>query len=55
MVEQLQQTKKDRRHLEKTREELIKKAKGLLEQNKLRRYHGTLLIYLEFGVIEKSH
>lgn len=26
-------------------EELIKKAKGLLEQNKLRRYHGTLLIY----------
>ncbi|XP_075615919.1 spermatogenesis-associated protein 1 isoform X1 [Balearica regulorum gibbericeps] len=39
MVEQLQQTKKDRRHMEKTREELIKKAKGLLEQNKLRRYH----------------
>ncbi|NWS14662.1 SPAT1 protein, partial [Pachyramphus minor] len=39
MVEQLQQMKKDRRHMEKTREELIKKAKGLLEQNKLRRYH----------------
>ncbi|KAM6327272.1 LOW QUALITY PROTEIN: spermatogenesis-associated protein 1 [Podargus strigoides] len=39
MVEQLQQAKKDRRHMEKTREELIKKAKGLLEQNKLRRYH----------------
>ncbi|KFV39207.1 Spermatogenesis-associated protein 1, partial [Tyto alba] len=39
MVEQLQQMKKDRRHVEKTREELIKKAKGLLEQNKLRRYH----------------
>ncbi|NXY27424.1 SPAT1 protein, partial [Pomatorhinus ruficollis] len=39
MVEQLQQTKKDRRHMEKTREELTKKAKGLLEQNKLRRYH----------------
>ncbi|KAI1236715.1 hypothetical protein IHE44_0014968 [Lamprotornis superbus] len=39
MVEQLQEIKKDRRHLEKTREELIKKAKGLLEQNKLRRYH----------------
>ncbi|NXG03431.1 SPAT1 protein, partial [Sakesphorus luctuosus] len=38
MVEQLQQMKKDRRHMEKTREELIKKAKGLLEQNKLRRY-----------------
>ncbi|NXE33039.1 SPAT1 protein, partial [Ptilorrhoa leucosticta] len=39
MVEQLQQMKKDRRHMEKTREELIKKAKGLLEENKLRRYH----------------
>ncbi|NWS34344.1 SPAT1 protein, partial [Polioptila caerulea] len=39
MVEQLQQMKKDRRHMEKTREELMKKAKGLLEQNKLRRYH----------------
>ncbi|NWU85276.1 SPAT1 protein, partial [Onychorhynchus coronatus] len=39
MVEQLQQTKKDRRHMEKTREELIKKAKGLLEQNRLKRYH----------------
>ncbi|NWR93794.1 SPAT1 protein, partial [Furnarius figulus] len=37
MVEQLQQMKKDRRHMEKTREELIKNAKGLLEQNKLRR------------------
>ncbi|NXV04546.1 SPAT1 protein, partial [Cettia cetti] len=40
MVEQLQQMKKDRRHMEKTREELIKKAKGLLEQNKLRRYQA---------------
>ncbi|NXO24224.1 SPAT1 protein, partial [Cisticola juncidis] len=39
MVEQLQQMKKDRRHMEKTREELMKKAKGLLEENKLRRYH----------------
>uniref|UniRef100_A0A663MEY1 Spermatogenesis associated 1 n=1 Tax=Athene cunicularia TaxID=194338 RepID=A0A663MEY1_ATHCN len=39
LVEQLQQMKKDRRHMEKTREELIRKAKGLLEQNKLRRYH----------------
>ncbi|NXP27267.1 SPAT1 protein, partial [Scytalopus superciliaris] len=37
MVEQLQQMKKDRRRMERTREELIKKAKGLLEQNKLRR------------------
>lgn len=45
MVEQLQQMKKDRRHMEKTREELIKKAKGLLEQNRLRRYHGTLNLF----------
>ncbi|XP_062437190.1 spermatogenesis-associated protein 1 isoform X2 [Rhea pennata] len=39
MAEQLQQMKKDRRCMERTREDLIKKAKGLLEQNKLRRYH----------------
>ncbi|NWH34861.1 SPAT1 protein, partial [Chloropsis hardwickii] len=39
MVEQLRQMKEDRRHMEKTKEELSKKAKGLLEQNKLRRYH----------------
>ncbi|KAF1480427.1 Spermatogenesis-associated protein 1, partial [Megadyptes antipodes antipodes] len=39
MVERLQRMKKDRMHMEKTREELIKKAKGLLEQNKLRTYH----------------
>ncbi|NWT80190.1 SPAT1 protein, partial [Lanius ludovicianus] len=38
-AEQLQQMKKERRHMEKSREELIKKAKGLLEQTKLRRYH----------------
>ncbi|XP_063021869.1 spermatogenesis-associated protein 1 [Melospiza melodia melodia] len=39
MAEQLQQMKEDRRRMEKTREELRKKAKGLLEQNKLRGYH----------------
>ncbi|XP_015725882.1 spermatogenesis-associated protein 1 isoform X2 [Coturnix japonica] len=39
MVEQLEQMKKDRRHMEKNREELIKKVKTLLEQNKLKRYH----------------
>ncbi|NXX47129.1 SPAT1 protein, partial [Tricholaema leucomelas] len=38
MAEQLQQMKKDRRHMEKTREELMKKAKAILEQNKLRGY-----------------
>ncbi|KAM9129175.1 spermatogenesis-associated protein 1 isoform 1-T1 [Pangshura tecta] len=40
MVEQLKQMKAERRHMERTREELVKKAKGLLEQNKLRRYHA---------------
>ncbi|NXD64542.1 SPAT1 protein, partial [Eolophus roseicapillus] len=39
MVEQLQQMKKDRMHMEKNREELIRKVKGLLEQHKLKRYH----------------
>ncbi|XP_009671516.2 spermatogenesis-associated protein 1 isoform X1 [Struthio camelus] len=39
MAKQLQEMKKDRRNVEKTREDLLKKAKGLLEQNKLRRYH----------------
>ncbi|KAM8805782.1 spermatogenesis-associated protein 1 [Eudromia elegans] len=39
IVEQLQQMKKDRRCMEQIREDLIKKARGLLEQNKLRRYH----------------
>lgn len=48
MVEQLEQMKKDRRLMEKNREELVKKVKTLLEQNKLKRYHGTLLIY--FGI-----
>ncbi|XP_015274873.1 PREDICTED: spermatogenesis-associated protein 1 [Gekko japonicus] len=37
---QLQPIKAERKHLEKTREELIKKVKGLLVQNKLRRYHA---------------
>ncbi|KFP72880.1 Spermatogenesis-associated protein 1, partial [Apaloderma vittatum] len=40
MVEQLQQMQINRRHMEKNREEQIKKAKALLEQNKLRRYHA---------------
>ncbi|XP_065596988.1 spermatogenesis-associated protein 1 [Cyrtonyx montezumae] len=40
IVEQLEQMKKDRRHMEKTREELVKKVKTLLEQNKLKGYHA---------------
>ncbi|XP_043347394.1 LOW QUALITY PROTEIN: spermatogenesis-associated protein 1 [Dermochelys coriacea] len=40
MVEQLKQMKAERRHMERTREELVKKVKSLLEQNKLRRYHA---------------
>ena len=42
MVEQLEQMKKDRKKIKKNREELVKKVKTLLEQNKLKRYHGTL-------------
>ncbi|KAL8178384.1 UNVERIFIED_CONTAM: hypothetical protein K2H54_044113 [Gekko kuhli] len=37
---QLQHIKAERKHMEKTREELIKKVKGLLVQNKLRRYYA---------------
>ncbi|XP_060088106.1 spermatogenesis-associated protein 1 [Heteronotia binoei] len=37
---QLQHIKAERKHLEKTREQLVKKVKGLLEQNKLRRCHA---------------
>ncbi|XP_074859369.1 spermatogenesis-associated protein 1 [Carettochelys insculpta] len=40
MVEQLKQMKAERRHMERTREELVKKVKGLLEENKLRRYQA---------------
>ncbi|XP_069497824.1 spermatogenesis-associated protein 1 [Ambystoma mexicanum] len=40
LIEQLKQMKEERRHFEKTREDLVKKAKGLLEQNKLRRNHA---------------
>uniref|UniRef100_A0A8B9F908 Spermatogenesis associated 1 n=1 Tax=Amazona collaria TaxID=241587 RepID=A0A8B9F908_9PSIT len=36
---QLQQMKKDRMHMEKNREDLIRKVKGLLEQHRLKRYH----------------
>ncbi|KAM9008034.1 spermatogenesis-associated protein 1 [Ara ararauna] len=39
MVGQLQQMKKDRMHMEKNREDLIRKVKGLLEQHRLERYH----------------
>uniref|UniRef100_A0A8D0LB18 Spermatosis associated 1 n=1 Tax=Sphenodon punctatus TaxID=8508 RepID=A0A8D0LB18_SPHPU len=40
MIEQLTQMKAERKSLERTREELVKKAKGLLEQHNLRRYHA---------------
>nr|XP_025038967.1 spermatogenesis-associated protein 1 isoform X1 [Pelodiscus sinensis]XP_025038968.1 spermatogenesis-associated protein 1 isoform X1 [Pelodiscus sinensis]XP_025038969.1 spermatogenesis-associated protein 1 isoform X1 [Pelodiscus sinensis] len=42
MAEQLKQMKAERRHMERTREELVKKVRGLLEQNKLRRYQAVL-------------
>uniref|UniRef100_A0A7M4FJ85 Spermatosis associated 1 n=1 Tax=Crocodylus porosus TaxID=8502 RepID=A0A7M4FJ85_CROPO len=40
LAEQLEQRKAERLHMERIREELIKKAKGLLEQNQLKRYHA---------------
>ncbi|KYO36784.1 hypothetical protein Y1Q_0020835 [Alligator mississippiensis] len=40
LAEELEQKKAERLHMERIREELIKKAKGLLEQNQLKRYHA---------------
>ncbi|XP_006030078.1 spermatogenesis-associated protein 1 isoform X1 [Alligator sinensis] len=40
LAEELEQRKAKRLHMERIREELIKKAKGLLEQNQLKRYHA---------------
>ncbi|XP_034979000.2 spermatogenesis-associated protein 1 isoform X2 [Zootoca vivipara] len=40
LIRQLQHIKAERKHLERVREELVKKVKGLLEQNKLRRYQA---------------
>ncbi|XP_067845926.1 spermatogenesis-associated protein 1 [Heptranchias perlo] len=37
LIAQINSTKQERKYLEKTREELVKKAKGLLSQNRLRR------------------
>ncbi|XP_029473886.1 spermatogenesis-associated protein 1 [Rhinatrema bivittatum] len=37
LIEQLEQMKEERKQLERTREELGKKAKGLLEENKLKK------------------
>uniref|UniRef100_A0A8D2JIS8 Spermatogenesis associated 1 n=1 Tax=Varanus komodoensis TaxID=61221 RepID=A0A8D2JIS8_VARKO len=37
---QLQHIKAERKHLEETREELVKKVKSLLEQNKFKRYYA---------------
>ncbi|CAI5776834.1 SPATA1_C domain-containing protein [Podarcis lilfordi] len=40
LIRQLQHIKAERKHLERAREELVKKARSLLEQNKLRRYQA---------------
>lgn len=40
IIEQLKQVKKERRCLERIREELIKKVEKLFEQSKLKRYHA---------------
>nr|XP_033772586.1 spermatogenesis-associated protein 1 isoform X2 [Geotrypetes seraphini] len=40
LINQLEQMKEERKQLEKTREELGKKVKGLLEENKLRKHQA---------------
>ncbi|XP_077627258.1 spermatogenesis-associated protein 1 isoform X1 [Crocuta crocuta] len=40
IIEQMKQVKKERRYLERIREELIKKAEKLFEQSKLKQYHA---------------
>ncbi|XP_053247880.1 spermatogenesis-associated protein 1 isoform X2 [Podarcis raffonei] len=40
LIRQLQHIKAERKHLERAREELVKKVRSLLEQNKLRRYQA---------------
>lgn len=42
IIEQMKQVKKERRYLERIREELIKKAEKLFEQSKLKQYHGKI-------------
>lgn len=57
IVEQMKQVKEERRHLERIREVLLKKVEKLFEQNKLKRYHGTVnyiplnFYRINFGII----
>lgn len=53
IIEQMKQVKKERRYLERIREELIKKVEKLFEQSKLRRYHGKTF-YISFITIKKT-
>ncbi|XP_005385215.1 PREDICTED: spermatogenesis-associated protein 1 [Chinchilla lanigera] len=57
IIEQMKQVKEERRYLERIREELIKKAEKLFEQNKLKQHHacgGWKKKYLETKKITSS-
>ena len=42
IIEQMKQTEEERRYLERITKELMKKAERLLEQGRLKRYHGKI-------------
>lgn len=42
IIEQMKQVKEERRHLERVREELIRKVEKLYEESKLKRCHGKV-------------
>ena len=53
IIEQMKQVKEERKYLERIREELIKKVERLLEQGKLKRYHGKVY-YVSFITIKET-
>ena len=53
IIEQMKQIEEERRYLERIRKELMKKAERLLEQGKLKRYHGKIY-YISFIIIKET-
>lgn len=49
----MKQVKEERRYLERIKEELIKKVERLLEQGKLKQYHGKVY-YISFITIKET-
>ncbi|KAJ8793490.1 hypothetical protein J1605_019324 [Eschrichtius robustus] len=54
IIEQMKQVKEERRYLERIREELIKKVERLLEQGKLKRYHGKNYLIIEITEVQHA-